>query len=111
MLEGCRTLLYGVSLHVDVSDHWLWLPDPLEGCSVRGMYHVVTTKDLPLADSAAEMIWHRQVPLKVSIFAWRLLRDKSTKLNLVNRGVISSEVSVFFRLRYTTELAQHLLLS
>jgi len=34
----------------------------------------------------------RQVPLKVTIFAWRLLRDRlPTKLNLVRRGVLSAD--------------------
>ena len=56
MLEECRTLLFDVSLHVDVSDQWLWLPNPSEGYSVRGAYHVLTTKYLHLADSVAEMI-------------------------------------------------------
>jgi len=69
MLEGCRTLLLDVSLLVVVTDQWLWLPDPSEGYSVRGAYHVLTSKDLPLANSAAKMIWHRQVHLKVSAFA------------------------------------------
>jgi hypothetical protein len=41
-------------------------------------------------DAAADLIWHRQVPLKVSIFAWRLLRDRlPTKTNLVVRGIIT----------------------
>lgn len=39
-----------------------------------------------------ELIWHKQVPLKVSILAWRLLRDRlPTKSNLVARGIISVE--------------------
>jgi len=84
MLEECRTFLFDVSLHVNVADQWLWISDPTEGYSVRGAYYVLMSKDLPLVDSAAEMIWHRQVPLKVSDFAWRLLCDRlPTKLNLV----------------------------
>ncbi|XP_024632796.1 uncharacterized protein [Medicago truncatula] len=111
MLEECRTLLFDVSLHVDVTDQWLWLPDPLEGYSVRGAYHVLTSKDLPLVDSTAEMIWHRQVPLKVSVFAWRLLRDRfPTKFNLVNRSVISSEAAVCVSGCGSIESAQHLML-
>ncbi|PNX89722.1 glutamate-gated kainate-type ion channel receptor subunit GluR18, partial [Trifolium pratense] len=35
--------------------------------------------------------WCLFVPLKVSIFAWRLLRDRlPTKANLVTRGILSS---------------------
>ena len=58
------------------------------------------------------MIWHRQVPLKVSASAWRLLRDRlPTKSNLVTRGVISSEVAVCVSGCGSIESTQHLLLS
>jgi len=73
---------------------------------------VLTSKDLPLADSATEMIWHRQVPLKVSVFAWRLIRDRlPTKSNLVNRCVISSEAVVCVSGCSSIGSTQHLLLS
>jgi len=43
-------------------------------------YNVAVTSDL---------IWHKQVPLKVSILAWRLLRDRLlTKDNLVMCDII-----------------------
>jgi len=39
-----------------------------------------------------DLIWHKQVPLKVFVFAWWLLRDRlPTKTNLATRGVISLE--------------------
>ncbi|GAU36155.1 hypothetical protein TSUD_275140 [Trifolium subterraneum] len=45
-----------------------------------------------ILSDAEGLIWHNQVPLKVSIFAWRLLRDRlPTKANLVTRGILSSE--------------------
>ena len=41
-------------------------------------------------DVSDNLIWHAQVPLKVSILAWRLIRDRlSIKNNLLNRGIIS----------------------
>jgi len=43
-------------------------------------------------ESVADLIWHKQVSLKVSIFAWRLLRGRlPTKSNMTTRGIISSE--------------------
>ncbi|KAK2380885.1 hypothetical protein QL285_068539 [Trifolium repens] len=40
-------------------------------------------------DAVGKLIWHTQVPLKVSIFAWRLLRDRlPTKANLLTRGIL-----------------------
>jgi hypothetical protein len=41
--------------------------------------------------SDLDSIWHKQVPLKVSIFVLRLLRDLlPTNTNLAKRGVIST---------------------
>lgn len=46
-------------------------------------------------DSATELIWHNQVPLKVSVFVWSLIRNRlPTKLNLVSRSVIYSRLCV-----------------
>jgi len=109
-LEECRTLLLDVSLYANVSDRWVWLPDPSEGYSIRGSYHLLTTKDIPHADPVASLIM--QVPLKVSIFAWRLLRDRlPTKSNLVHRRVISSEASLCVSDCGSVETTQHLFFS
>jgi hypothetical protein len=41
-------------------------------------------------DAVSDAVWHKHVPLKVSICAWRLLRNPwPTKDNLMHRGVIS----------------------
>ncbi|MCI81089.1 cysteine-rich receptor-like protein kinase, partial [Trifolium medium] len=45
------------------------------GYTIRGAYQLLTTQAAVTLDKAAGLIWHPQVPLKVSIFAWRLLRD------------------------------------
>ncbi|CAJ2636641.1 unnamed protein product [Trifolium pratense] len=61
---------------------------------------------------AMRLIWHRQVPLKVSIFVWRLLRDKlPTKANLVTRGILSEAAHHCVSGCGGVESAQHLFLS
>ncbi|XP_045830886.1 uncharacterized protein LOC123922185 [Trifolium pratense] len=63
-------------------------------------------------DAAAGLIWHPQVPLKVSIFAWRLLRDRlPTKANLVSRAILSSEAHLCVSGCGEVETSQHLFLS
>ncbi|GAU25294.1 hypothetical protein TSUD_18070 [Trifolium subterraneum] len=53
-----------------------------------------------------------QVPLKVSILAWRLLRDRlPTKAYLVSRGILSSEAHYYVFGCGAVESAQHLFLS
>jgi len=50
--------------------------------------------------------------LKVSLFVWRLLRDRlPTKANLVTRGVISSEASQCISECGSLETAQHFFLA
>ncbi|GAU48515.1 hypothetical protein TSUD_244350 [Trifolium subterraneum] len=75
MLRECQTLLLGISLQVQSSDRWQWQPDPDEGYTVRGAYQLLTSQVSATMDDADTLIWHSQVLLKVSILAWRLLRD------------------------------------
>ncbi|MCI32173.1 cysteine-rich receptor-like protein kinase [Trifolium medium] len=71
---------------------WLWRLDPVKGYSVRGAYQLLTSHPSDSLDAAADLIWHKQVSLKVSIFAWRLLRERlPTKTNLAIRGIITPE--------------------
>jgi len=60
--------------------------------SFRGtqfMVDMFTTQEHPPECLASDFIWHKQVPLKVFIFAWRLLRDRlPTKVNLARCSII-----------------------
>ena len=91
-ITECRLLLSDVSLQPFSYDVWQWLLDPFGGYSVRGVYDMLTTQENPQVLQNNDLIWHKQVPLKVSIFAWRLIRDRlPTKTNLVLRGVLDTE--------------------
>ena len=58
------------------------------------------------------LIWHKQVPLKVSIFAWRLLRNRlRTRSNLLDRGIISDVDAGCLAGCAHMETSQHLFLS
>ncbi|XP_024630832.1 uncharacterized protein [Medicago truncatula] len=95
LLEECRALLLDVSLNPNVVDSWVWLPDPSSGYIVRGAYSLLVS----------------QVPLKVSVFAWRLLRDRlSTRTNLISRRVLSPDMSSCVAGCGHPESAQHLFL-
>ncbi|MCI61632.1 helicase-like protein, partial [Trifolium medium] len=52
------------------SNRWHWQPDPDAGYTVRGAYQLLTSQDSVTLSAAEELIWHSQVPLKVSILAW-----------------------------------------
>ncbi|CAJ2667239.1 unnamed protein product [Trifolium pratense] len=112
MLRECQFLLANISLQAQHSDRWQWQPDPDTGYSVRGVYQLLTARDSVTMDDATHLIWHPQIPLKVSIFAWRLLRDRlPTKTNLVIRGIISSSAQECIAGCGEAESAHHLFIS
>jgi len=87
-----RNLLANVTLHNAESDVWLWRPNVKDGSPVCGVYQMLMRQDMHNQDVVSEAPWHKNVPLKVSICVWRLLRIRwPTKDNLVCRGVITSD--------------------
>jgi len=67
----------------------LQLLDLIHKYTVNGTYRFLTTLEDHVTDVASLDVWHKLVPSKVSLFAWRLLQDRiSTRSNLVCRHVI-----------------------
>ncbi|GAU41062.1 hypothetical protein TSUD_284320 [Trifolium subterraneum] len=67
---------------------------------------------LATMDDADKLIWHPQVPLKVSIFTWRLLRDRlPTKTNLVTRDILSPAAHFCVSSCGAADSAHHLFIS
>jgi len=64
----CVALLHNIVLqdHI-IHDRWRWLLDPITGYSVKGTYHFLTTMEVPSYRVLFDDVWHRQVPLKVSM--------------------------------------------
>jgi len=59
----------------------------------------------------SDFIWHKDAPLKVSLFAWRLIRNRfSTKDNLFRRGIIPLESQLCVSGCGNIESAKHLFL-
>lgn len=93
-------------------DKWQWRFDPALGYYVRDAYQLLTSQDSVTLGAAEDLLWHRQVPLKVSIFAWRLLRDRlPTKTNLVSHGILPPDLHFCASGCGGIETAQHLFLS
>ena len=112
LVEECRELLLTVSLQDNSCDRWLWMPDPSGGYTVRGAYDMLTSQDFPFVHQTSEFSWHKQVPLKVSIFAWRLLRDRlQTRHNLAARGILPMDARLCLAGCGQVEDMHHLFLS
>ena len=79
--------------------------------TVRSLYNFLTLQphvELPVDVSS---IWHKDVPLKVVVFAWRLFRDRlPTKDNLLRRGVINHDSRMCVAGCDSIELSSHLFL-
>ncbi|XP_024632674.1 uncharacterized protein [Medicago truncatula] len=79
---------------------------------VRGAYSLLVSQVPQAVDYVLDLVWHKQVSLKVSVFAWRLLRDRlPTRLNLISRRVLSPDMSSCVAGCGHPESAQHLFLS
>ncbi|GAU23355.1 hypothetical protein TSUD_334020 [Trifolium subterraneum] len=112
ILGECQTLLLDISLQAHFSDSWSWQSDPVDGYTVCGAYQLLTEQDMAPLNAVAGLIWHTQVPLKVSILAWRLLRDRlPTKANPISRGILPVEDHFCAFGCGAVESAQHVFLS
>ncbi|GAU44687.1 hypothetical protein TSUD_183450 [Trifolium subterraneum] len=112
MVVECRGLLSNIVLQNTGADKWVWWHDPGGGYTVRGAYNLLTRTDMVVEDDPTDLIWHKQVPTKVSILAWRLLRNRlPTKDNLVRRHVITPDAHFCVTGCGEVETAQHLFLS
>ena len=88
LVEECRILLANVVVQSNVSDRWQWELKKHDGYKVRDAYHALTHMAAPTLDVIANLVWHKQVSLKVSIVAWRLLKDGlPAKINLQRRDI------------------------
>jgi len=62
-------------------------------------------------DELIDVVWHKNVPLKVSICVWRLLRNRwPTKDNLVRRGIIPIDAQLCVSGCGNNETTDHLLI-
>jgi hypothetical protein len=91
LLGESQTILFLVPLLVESPDRWKWQSDPVTGYTVREAYQILTSQDAVILGAAEDLLWHKQVPSKVSILVWRLLRDKlPMKTNLVIQKTLCS---------------------
>ncbi|XP_045831356.1 uncharacterized protein LOC123922701 [Trifolium pratense] len=85
----CCAILDNILLHVNVPDKWIWQLVSDSSYSVNGVYHIFThTAVLDTQVATQEVIWNKIVPLKESLYALRLLKNKlPSKDNLLRRGM------------------------
>ena len=76
LVGECRSLLSNVTLQDIVTDVWEWLPNVGDGYRACDVYQMLMRQEMNRPDAVADTVWHKNVPLKVSICAWRLIRNR-----------------------------------
>ena len=77
-------LLANVTMQVNKEDKWLWTLENSNTFTVRSLYNFLTIQPQVGLPVDVSSIWHKDAPLKVVMFAWRLFRDRlPTKDNLL----------------------------
>jgi hypothetical protein len=56
MVEKCRALLSNVVLQVNVTNYWVWRPDPSDGYSVRDVYDLLTSRGVQVVVATTDLI-------------------------------------------------------
>jgi len=92
--------------------HWRWLRDHSGSYFVRSTYDMLTSDGINTVAEVSDLIWHKHVPLKVPILAWRLLRNRlPTKANLVARGILGQDAHLCVSGCGEVETTQYLFIS
>jgi len=92
ILGEITLLLQSINLQVDREDRWLWNLETSQIFSVRSAYHYMTAHSQDTSTMASPSIWHKNIPLKIVLFAWRLFRDRlPAKDSLFCRHVIATD--------------------
>jgi hypothetical protein len=75
------------------------------------VYTLLTRAEAPEEVATTTLIWHKQVPVKASVLAWRLLRNRlPTRDNLVMRDIIAPNAHFCVNGCGTEETTQHVFL-
>jgi len=64
----CSSFLHNIVLQDHILDRWRWLLDPIHGYTIKGTYHFLATVYAPAERGMYVDVWHKQAPLKVSLF-------------------------------------------
>ena len=67
----------GHKIRFDIEDQWVWAAESSGSYSARSAYRVIR-EAIPEEEQDGEFkeLWKLKVPMKVAMFAWRLLKDR-----------------------------------
>ncbi|GLT48071.1 hypothetical protein SLA2020_217120 [Shorea laevis] len=102
-----------VKIKHDMQDSWFWKHDKRGVYTVKSAYRYLNASFQHQMAFDFKLMWNKQVPLKVSAFAWKATQDRlPTKANLARRGLLSmGQDSKCISYGQHEENADHLLFS
>lgn len=108
---GGTMLLHNVNLQVVKEDMWLWTLESSKDFTVQSAYKFLLHHHQQDTTVSSKFLSHKDVPLKVVLFAWRLFRDRlPTKDNLCRRGVLDPDACLCVGGCGSVETSPHLFL-
>jgi len=85
----CNEFLVNIVLQPNLSNMWLWYLHPSKNYTFTSAYKYMMSAITNQATDPTAYAWNNEVPLKVSLFVWRLLRNRlPTTDNLIRRHVL-----------------------
>lgn len=79
----------GTKLKQGKQDSWRWKHDSKGVYIVRSVYKAFSLERIPRKNLNFKLIWAKNVPLKISAFAWKALQNRiPTKVNLMKWGLL-----------------------
>ena len=108
-VEELCLLLQKMTLQDDNEDRWLWTLEKSNVYSICSAYNFLTSQ--PLVDSLVDVksLWHKDIPLKVVVFAWRMFWNRlPIKDNLFRRGAINHDSCLCVTRCGSLEIPNHL---
>jgi len=76
-------------LQLNILDMWFWHLHTSKKYNVTSAYYYMMSSVNIVAADHSNTIWNNEVPLKVNLFAWRLLRNRlPTTDNLIRRHIL-----------------------
>jgi hypothetical protein len=105
----CCSLLANIVLKTSISHAWFWKYVPKHGYMVKRVYKMLPDEEQHVHPPFTDIVWNKAVPLKISLFVWRLLNKRiSRTINFVYRGVLHSRTLDYFRSCVKQETVNHL---
>jgi len=112
LVRECCVLLSSIFLQDNMNDKWIWHLHVSLKYNVTSVYNILTSRVSSSTHDHNTYFWHKEVPLKVNIFVWRLLRNRlPTTDNLIRCRILQSNTHYCSSGCGSSEDIDHLFLS